>query len=58
MEGKTSFVFLTPPALAQHTTKWRRQEVLTFVIFYFSSQYREGVKKMHAQGRNERCSAI
>jgi hypothetical protein len=41
MERKTSFVFLTPPALAQHTTKWRRQEVLTFVIFYFSSQYRE-----------------
>jgi len=37
MERKTGcLIFLTPPALVQHTTKWRRQVLLTFVIFYFS----------------------
>jgi hypothetical protein len=56
MQRKTSFVFLTPPALSQRTTKWRRQKVLSLVIFYFSSQYR-GVKEMDAQGQKERCSA-
>jgi hypothetical protein len=56
MERKTSLVFLTLPALSQHPTKWRRQKVLTFVIFYFPSQCREGVKKMDAPGQNERCS--
>jgi hypothetical protein len=57
MEGKTGFIFLTSPALVQHSTKWRLQEVLTFLIFYLCSQYRERVKKMDAQGRKERCSA-
>jgi hypothetical protein len=35
MERKTGLIFLTPPALVQRTTKWRRQEVLTFLIFIY-----------------------